>query len=196
MKRPIRLVTNPPLDVDLVQFVAPAAGAFFVTKLVARAAANTLKQPAVATHAAPLGALAAFGFAFYGAHRVSRLEKYHTPLVIGAALSLVQTVLVRYFPALTFVADAPAVAPVPPAAVAGFGATLPPLPRTKRTDYTGRTVDEMERPWNYQARENVPPSPAERVSAQDDLEDILRENKNAFASSLDDSPFGDIDELI
>lgn len=108
-KKPIKrlpLIQNPPLAVDFVSFVGPGFLAFVATKTITRGVTTLVakKYPGMPVqfqkHVKVASAVAAFAGAYYGAHRVQKLEAYHTPIVVGAAMAMAQTVLHTYLPGL------------------------------------------------------------------------------------------------
>ncbi len=108
-KKPIKrlpLIQNPPLAVDFVSFVGPGFLAFVATKTITRGVTTLVakKYPGMPVqfqkHVKVASAVAAFAGAYYGAHRVQKLEAYHTPIVVGAAIAMAQTVLHTYLPGL------------------------------------------------------------------------------------------------
>lgn len=114
----IPLIQNPPLAVDLVSFVGPGLASFVATKTFSRGVTSLVAKRFPAgrlQHVKVAGAVAAFAASYYGAHRVSKLEPYHTPIVVGSAIAMVQTVMHTYLPALRWLfaddaASAPALA--------------------------------------------------------------------------------------
>ena len=79
---------NPPLVTDVVEYLVPGLGAFVLDRFVTRVAAAQIAKrwPKLAKHAGAIAAVGTFGAAWWGAHRVKYLEKYHHPIVIGAGL--------------------------------------------------------------------------------------------------------------
>jgi hypothetical protein len=101
-RRSVALTPNPPIDVDLVEYILPGFAAFAATRLATRIAAVQIgkRYPKVGKHAGAVASLGAFGAAWFGAHRVSSLEKYHHPIVVGAGLAALQSLIQIYVPAL------------------------------------------------------------------------------------------------
>ncbi len=94
--------SNPPLMTDLAEFIGPGFASFAATRLLTRIAATQLakRKPSWGKHAGAITSIAAFAAAWFGAHRVKWLERYHTPIVVGAAIAALQSVIQLYVPKL------------------------------------------------------------------------------------------------
>lgn len=108
---------NPPLLRDLAEFIGPGFAAFAATRFGTRLAAQAIakRKPSWGKHAGALASAGAFVAAWLLAHRVKWLEKYATPVAVGAGIAAAQSLIELYVPKLGWmvsVADAsPAVAP-------------------------------------------------------------------------------------
>jgi hypothetical protein len=93
---------NPPLATDVMEYLVPGFAAFVLDRFVTRfAAAQIAKRwPKLSKHAGAIAAVGTFGAAWFGAHRVKYLEKYHHPIVIGAGLAAAQSLVQLYLPKL------------------------------------------------------------------------------------------------
>lgn len=100
--RDIDLRSNPPLGVDIVEYIGPGFAAFAATRLLTRIAAVQIakRYPRWGRHAGAIASVGAFGAAWFGAHRVKYLEKYHHPIVVGSGIAAIQSLMQLYLPAL------------------------------------------------------------------------------------------------
>jgi hypothetical protein len=101
--------SNPPLFTDLLEFVGPGFAAFAATRLGTRIAATQIAKlkPEMGRHAGAGISVAAFLAAWFLAHKVKFLAKYHTPITVGAAIAALQSLIQLYIPKLGWmVADA------------------------------------------------------------------------------------------
>jgi hypothetical protein len=101
--------SNPPLFTELLEFAGPGFGAFAVTRLGTRIAATQVEKwkPSWGKHAGAVASVSAFLAAWFLGHRVKFLAKYHTPITVGAAIAMAQSLIQLYLPKLGWmVADA------------------------------------------------------------------------------------------
>lgn len=93
---------NPPLFTDLAEFVIPGFGGFAATRFLTRIAGTQVAQraPSWGKHAGAVVSVSSFLAAWFFAHRVKWLEKYHTPIVVGSAIAAAQSLLQLYAPNL------------------------------------------------------------------------------------------------
>lgn len=93
---------NPPLMTDVAAYIVPGIAAFALDRFVTRVAAAQIAKrwPKYAKHAGAIAAIGTFAGAYFGAHRVKYLEKYHHPIVIGTGLAALQSLAQIYFPKL------------------------------------------------------------------------------------------------
>lgn len=91
---------NPPLFQDLVEFIVPGFAGYAATRLVGRVVHNVAskKFPKLGRHIGVASNLAAFAASWLLVHRVKKLEKYHTPVTVGAAIAAIQSVVQTYLP--------------------------------------------------------------------------------------------------
>lgn len=102
---PKKYTGNPPLGVDIVQYIAPGFAAFAATRFLTRAATIQISKryPKHAKHAGAIASLGSFAAAWFGAHRVRSLEKYHHPIVVGAGLAAIQSLVQIYLPMIGWI---------------------------------------------------------------------------------------------
>lgn len=91
---------NPPTLNDMAGMVLPSFGAYGGTRLIGRITQVQVAKrwPRWAKHAAALSSLVSFGAAWVLAHRVKAVARYHTPIVIGAGVASLQTLVQTYLP--------------------------------------------------------------------------------------------------
>jgi hypothetical protein len=91
---------NPPLLADLGEWVVPGFGGFAVARFATRIASTqvTKWKPSLGKHAGAGVSVAAFLAAWFLAHRVKWLAKYHTPVTVGAAIAALQSLIQIYLP--------------------------------------------------------------------------------------------------
>lgn len=96
---------NPPLLSDIGEFILPGFAGFAATRFLTRIAATQVAKykPNLGKHAGVLTSAGAFLAAWFLAHKVKFLEKYQQPLVVGAGLATIQSVLQLYFPTLGWI---------------------------------------------------------------------------------------------
>jgi hypothetical protein len=103
------LKSNPPLFTELLEFVGPGFAAFAATRFGTRIATTQVAKlkPNMGKHAGAGISVAAFLAAWFLGHKVKFLEKYHTPITVGAAIAALQSLIQLYIPKLGWmVADA------------------------------------------------------------------------------------------
>jgi hypothetical protein len=101
--------SNPPLFTELLEFVGPGFAAFAATRFGTRIATTQVAKlkPNMGKHAGAWISVAAFLAAWFLGHKVKFLEKYHTPITVGAAIAALQSLIQLYIPKLGWmVADA------------------------------------------------------------------------------------------
>lgn len=101
-RRYVKARSNPPLFRDILEFVGPGFAAFAATRFVSYVSATQIakRAPKWGKHAGAVTAVGSFLGAWFLAHRVKFLEKYHTPIVVGAALAGLQSLIQLYIPQL------------------------------------------------------------------------------------------------
>jgi len=94
--------SNPPLFTDLAEFIGPGFGGFAATRFATRVAAVQVakKWPKVGRHAGALTSVGAFFAAWFLAHRIKWLARFHTPIVVGAGIAALQSLIQLYIPKL------------------------------------------------------------------------------------------------
>lgn len=100
---------NPTTLADIGEFVGPGFAAFAATRFGTRVIATQVgkHKPSLGKHAGAVASVGAFFAAWLLAHRVKWLHKYHTPIVVGAAIAALQSLIQLYIPRLGWmVADA------------------------------------------------------------------------------------------
>lgn len=91
---------NPPVLEDFTDMILPGFGGYGATRLLGRITHVQVAKrwPRFGKHAAALSAVAAFGASWFAAHRVKWLARYHTPIVVGAGIAALKTLVQTYLP--------------------------------------------------------------------------------------------------
>jgi hypothetical protein len=91
---------NPPVLEDFTDMILPGFGGYGATRLLGRITHVQVAKrwPRFGKHAAAISAVAAFGAAWFAAHRVKALSRYHTPIVVGAGIAALKTLVQTYLP--------------------------------------------------------------------------------------------------
>lgn len=95
-----KIVGNPPLGQDVVHVILPAFGAYGATRFLQRLAFVQINKrwPKLGKHAPVIASAVALVVAYFAAHKVKRLEKYHGPILIGTAVAALQSAVQTYLP--------------------------------------------------------------------------------------------------
>lgn len=93
---------NPPIGVDVVKFILPGFAAFAATRLGTRIVTQQISKrwPKLAKHAGAIASVGSFAAAWFGAHRVKYLDKFHDSIVVGSGLAALQNLVQLYLPKL------------------------------------------------------------------------------------------------
>lgn len=99
-KKNAPFVSNPPLMTDLVDFIVPGFVGYAATRFLGRLTHSIVSRrwPKLGRHAAVLSGGAAFGASWFLAHKIPKVQKYHTPIVVGSAIAAAQTAVQCYLP--------------------------------------------------------------------------------------------------
>lgn len=94
--------SNPPLLADLAEFIGPGFAGFAATRLLTRIASVQVakRKPSWGKHVGAVTSVAAFLGAWWGAGRWKPTAKYSTPIVVGAAIAAIQSIIQLYIPKL------------------------------------------------------------------------------------------------
>lgn len=112
---------NPPPVSELIEWGVPGFGAFAASRFGTRVATTQIAKwkPSMGKHAGAVAAVGAFLAAWFLANRLKWLAKYHTPIAVGAAIAMAQSLLQIYIPKLGWlVSDASSELPAGTAAPA------------------------------------------------------------------------------
>jgi len=91
---------NPPPVQDVLEFVLPGFAGYAGTRMTSRIVHGMVikRFPKLAKHASVLSTIAAAGAAWLLVHRFDKVKQYHTPVVVGAGIATIQTVVQAYLP--------------------------------------------------------------------------------------------------
>lgn len=116
--------SNPPPVSELIEWGVPGFGAFAASRFGTRVATTQIAKwkPSMGKHAGAVAAVGAFLAAWFLANRLKWLAKYHTPIAVGAAIAMAQSLIQLYIPKLGWMvsdasADALPANAAPPAAL-------------------------------------------------------------------------------
>lgn len=98
---------------DLAEFIGPGFAGFAVTRFATKVMTEQIakRKPSWGKHAGAATAIASFLSAWFLAHKVKFLEKYHTPIVVGSAIAALQSVIQLYIPMLGWMLADPTAKP-------------------------------------------------------------------------------------
>lgn len=96
------LKRNPPLMSDVFEWVGPGFAGFAVGRFGTRVAASLISKhkPSLGRHAGGGAAVLAFLAAWYLAGKWKAISKYQMPLVVGAGIAALQSLIQLYIPKL------------------------------------------------------------------------------------------------
>ena len=179
---------NPPLFTDLAEWVGPGFAGFAVTRFATRVAATQIEQwkPAWGKHVGAGVSVGAFLAAWFLAHRVKWLAKYHTPITVGAAIAALQSLIQLYIPKLGWmVADASpelaAAAAIPAAQLQNANLDLQPV----NDDPNEYTFNDSFDAGRYSKGGMSPPIVANGGAApQDDMSDLAIDDAIGESNNL------------
>lgn len=170
--------SNPPLLMDLAEFIGPGFAAFAATRFGTRIAATQIakRKPSWGKHAGALASVGAFLAAWLLAHRVKFLAKYSTPIAVGAGIAAAQSIIQLYIPKLGWmVADASpeiaTAAATPTQLPAGSPQPVGRLP----ADMEYVDEDPAQYTWNdsYDAGRNTTPAHAQQQAQQTPVDEMM-----------------------
>jgi hypothetical protein len=159
----VKARSNPPALQDLAEFVIPGFAGYAGTRLVSRVVHGVVlkKSPRFAKHASVASALIAAAGTLVLAHRWKKTEEHAAPLIVGASIAAVQTVVQAYIPKYGWIvsdhnlsAQTPAQASQPQTASANFGTVnrsqpsnggaLPPPIATLSKEQISDELDDLD----------------------------------------------------
>lgn len=101
--------SNPPLVTDILEQAVPGFASFAATRFVTRVVATQVakRAPSLGKHAGAVASASSFLAAWFLAHRWKYTAKYHTPIVVGSMIAMLQSLIQLYLPMLGWmIADA------------------------------------------------------------------------------------------
>ncbi len=179
---------NPTAFADIVEFAGPGFAAFAATRFGTRIISTQVAKhkPALGKHAGAVASVGAFLAAWLLAHRVKFLAKYHTPIVVGAAIAGLQSLIQLYIPRLGWmVADAtPELAAGAPAAQQQSLSDVEELDEDPSMYVYNDSYDPGHHTQQQSAQrpQHYPPPPNQQKASEDDLMDLEMEEDVQQAS--------------
>jgi hypothetical protein len=197
---------NPPLATDVAEYLLPGFAAFAAARVTTRMAAVQIakRYPKAAKHAGAIAAVGAFAAAWWGAHKVKYLEKYHHPIVVGSGLAAALSIVQLYIPKLSALLGDPCPQPAAPrqmlASSAGGAATvrqiqMAPQPRvpngfTQTTASEWYAYNDSFDAGSYKGKVEVPTAQASPPPETDQDEIKISELLDNSDLELDNSDLG------
>ena len=196
---------NPPLATDIASYIVPGFAAFVLDRLVSRTAAVQIAKrwPKFAKHASAISAVGTFGAAWFGAHKVKYLEKYHDAIVIGSGLAMLQTLAQLYVPKLHSLLGDPCPTPMramaSPLARQQISASSAPAPMSTDAIPAGfkptsaaewYTYNDSYDAGGYKGKVEIPRAQTQAPPAPDNDEIQLSELLDNSDLNLDNSDLG------
>jgi len=91
---------NPPLTMDLVEFIGPGFAGFAASRFVSYVASTQISKraPSWGKHAGAGAAVGTFLAAWLLANKWKWLAKYQMPLIVGSGIAALQTLVQLYIP--------------------------------------------------------------------------------------------------
>jgi hypothetical protein len=92
---------NPPVGHDITHVLLPGFAAYAGTRVLQRIVYSIVQKrfPRFGKHAHAATGLAAFGAAWFGAHRIGKLASYHDGVLVGTGVAALHGVAQAYLPA-------------------------------------------------------------------------------------------------
>ena len=192
---PVSAKENPPPLTDIAEFVVPGFAGYAGTRFTSRAIHQVVlkRWPKLAKHASVLSTFGAATLAWLLVHRVKKISKYHTPVVVGAGIAALQTAVQAYVPKygwlvsdhdLNAAPPAPALeAPKADAATATAG-----LPRALFSNW------QTSKPKTTKSASADADGPAPSSDELDDLDDL--DLGSLSSQNNDELTDDDLDDLL
>jgi hypothetical protein len=179
--------SNPPLFTELLEFAGPGFGAFAATRLGTRIAATQVEKlkPSWGKHAGAVASVSAFLAAWFLGHRVKFLAKYHTPITVGAAIAMAQSLIQLYIPKLGWM-----VADATPELATSSSLTSDASMLTAHSDLQPTDDDPNEFTFNDQfdagrfSKINPIPGQSPPIAAQQDVADLAIDDAIGQSANL------------
>lgn len=181
------LRSNPPLLTDVALFIAPGFGGYVASRIVTRVGATAAGKfrPSLQKHAGAAISVGTFAATWFLAHRWKPLARFHTPLVVGAGIAALQTVLQCYLPKIGGFLNLPP-APARTTAAVAAPATTGALTSDGNEFFTYNDMfDQGVYAGAAAAPPDVPGSPVEQARAADELDTLADVMQDLGADSLD-----------
>lgn len=148
---------NPgPAAMAVVEEVAPAFAGYAAGRFAGRIAMK-VGSAKLGKHAAPLASTVLAVVAYFLAHRVKKIAKYSSPLVVGSAIAALQTVMQAYLPKYSWLVSDPSLsqyAPTPKPVASGMADY-----ETTRQRYLRPVGDEFDKLEQEAMGEAYPAAP-------------------------------------
>jgi hypothetical protein len=175
---------NPPIGTDIVEYILPGFAAFAATRVLTRVAALQISKryPKYAKHAGAIASVGSFAAAWFGAHKVKYLDRFHHPIVVGSGLAALQSLIQLYMPKIGVLLGDPAPAmSAPPqlqmntATPQQLAAAPIPVGFKPTTAAQWHTYNDAYDSGSYRGKEQAAPPlvPGEDLEGGDVVSDLL-----------------------
>ncbi len=178
---------NPPLMTDVFEWVGPGFAGFAVARFGTRIAASAIskRSPSLSRHAGGGAAVVAFLAAWYLSGKWKAISKYQMPLVVGAGIAALQSLVQLYLPRLgwTVAYNTPEITEPEQQALPEGTQIL------ENEDPNLYTYDDRYEPRARRRAQHAPSTPAAQEQAQaqteeDLLEDLLTTEDDAVGQTV------------
>lgn len=174
---------NPPPVSELIEWGVPGFGAFAASRFGTRVATTQIAKwkPSMGKHAGAVAAVGAFLAAWFLANRLKWLAKYHTPIAVGAAIAMAQSLLQIYIPKLGWLVSDASSDALPPAN------EVPPPPLPDGLEYTDEDpagvyqYNDAHDPGIHATATPPPAAQAPAAASTDEIDlDLELDNENGM----------------
>lgn len=135
--------SNPPPGTDILYEIGPAFGAYAAGRFTGRVAMK-MGAAKLGKHAAPLATTTLAALAWFLVHRFKKLERFHTPIIVGTSIAALQTIAQAYLPKYSWLLSDATPEQYLPAAPTPTGMGAWPGRRRRRFKPVGDQYDAME----------------------------------------------------
>jgi hypothetical protein len=156
------LVGNPPIWQDMYEIIAPGLIAYTGVRLAGRIAFKVGKRKSLAwgRHLGPWASVLAALGAWWAVHKIPKLERFHTPVVVGGFIAAIQGILQTYLPQYGWIMNDYHLDDPMPRLAASAGSPAAANGRANGAQATGQYLEAEER-------------------TLDDLADVLNDGETA-----------------
>jgi len=139
------LIANPPFWQDAYEDIVPGMLAYTGTRLAGRIGYRMARKKSVglAKHVGPWTSVAIAALGWWAVHKIDWAKKYHTPVVVGAAVAALQGLVQTYLPQYGWILNDYHMDDALPATANGASNQLSPPPGQPPAQVPQGTADDM-----------------------------------------------------